>query len=198
MRLDEDARKKYEELVQIVNSTISSHTSQSEQISRKIVSNFSSITPPEIQSGFELSILEQGGIGGGRNIKPGNILLNWKRLLIDSADIALTISGSISIPWLVPLAGLVVWNKIWSLLNIEIDERHAVVLWTMWQNKDDENKIERKEILKQTNKTLRKHNRREMNKAELKLILDDLERMQCIERSNHDKLRLREWIKTRY
>lgn len=64
---------------------------------------------------MELLTIRQGGMGGGSSIKPGNIILNWRKLLIDGAESVLTIMGAASIPWMIPLAGIVVWNSVYSL-----------------------------------------------------------------------------------
>lgn len=143
-------------------------------------------------------MIKPGGVGGGRSLKPGNIWLNWKKLLIVGSESILTIAGAASVPWLIPLAGLVVWNKVWSLLTIEIDERHAAVIWTLWKNRDKEDRIEHDKILNLVNEELIKYNRLPMDEKELNNILSDLEKMECIEKDEKNKWWLREWVKTVY
>lgn len=138
------------------------------------------------------------GLGGGSSTKPGNIWLNWKKLLVAGSESILTFIGAVAVPWLIPLAGLVVWNKIWSMLTIEISERHAVVIWTMWLNKDSENCIEHRLILNLVNQELLKYNRPQMNQQELDEVLKDLEKMECIEKTEGNKWWLREWVKVVY
>ena len=106
--------------------------------------------------------------------------------------------GAIAIPWLIPLAGLIVWNKVWALSNLEMDERHAATIWTMWKNRDKENRIEHDIILNLVNEELSKYKRSPMGEEELKNILNDLEKMECIEKDEKNKWWLREWVKTTY
>jgi len=118
--------------------------------------------------------------------------------LVDGSESILTVAGAVAVPWLIPLAGLVVWNKIWSVLTVEITERHAVVIWTMWLNKDPENCVKGQAILNLVNKELSKYNRPKMNRRELNMVLEDLKKMECIEETEGNKWWLREWVKVDY
>jgi len=198
VKLEERVEAKRREIIKIVKNTIAPHFSNPDQLSIKIIDHFCEITPPEIDTTIYLLTIKPGGLGGARSSKLGNIRLNWKKLLIDGSEIILTISGAVVSPWLIPLAGLVVWNKVWSLLSIDIDERHAAVIWTMWKNRDDENCIENDKVLDLVNKELSEYNRPKMTEKELKDILKDLEEMECIERTEKNKWWLREWVKTTY
>jgi hypothetical protein len=199
MKLEEKAEEKRKELTDIVKGLIQNYDIQSkEEISSGIINHFLKITPPETELRMEFLTIRQGGIGGGSSTKPGNIWLNWRKLLVDGAESILTIVGAVAVPWLIPLAGLVVWNKVWSLLNIKIDERHAAVIWTMWKHRDEENCITKDKVLDLVNKELSEYNRPMMNEKELKDILKDLEEMECIEHTEENKWWLREWVKTTY
>ena len=201
MKLEREAEKKREELQNIIKSSFSQFNIYIENIhdiSQKIIEKFTDITPPEIDITIHLITMEHWS-RGARSSKPGNIWLNWRKLLIDGAESILTITGAAIVPWLIPLAGLIVWNKVWSLLNIEIDERHAVVIWVMWRNRDKENCIKEREILDAVNDELKKYNRPEMSPKELEDILKDLEKMECIEKiQDENKWWLREWVKVAY
>jgi len=207
MKLNKRAEEKKQEVFEIAKNTIAPHFSNPEKLSTKIIDHFCRITPPEIDDTPITKIdttlhiflnIQPGGLGGARSSKPGNILLNWRKLLIDASESILTIVGAVTVPWLIPLAGLVVWNKVWSLSSIEIDERHAAVIWTMWKNRDEENCIKNDKVLGLVNNELSKYNRPMMNEKELKDILKDLEEMECVESMEEDKWWLREWVKTTY
>ena len=200
MKLEKRAEEKKQEIFKIVENTIASHFSNPEQLSIKIIDHFCGITPPEIEIDTHHFIfdIKSGGLGGARSSKPGNIWLNWRKLLIDSSESILTIVGAVAVPWLIPLAGLVVWNKVWSLSSIKIDERHAAVIWTMWKNSDEENCIKNDKVLDLVNKDISKYNRPIMNEKELKDILKNLEEMKCIEGTEENKWWLRESVKTTY
>ena len=200
MKLEEKTKKKKEELQNIVKSLLSqfNNVGNIDKISREIIDRFAIITPPETDTILHLMTMEHWS-KGARSSKPGNIWLNWRRLLIDGAESILTIAGAVNIPWIIPLAGLVVWNKVWSLLNIEIDERHAVVIWVMWNNRDEENCVREEKIIVIVNNELKKYNRPQMTKEDLERILKDLEKMQCIEKiKDGNKWLLREQVKIVY
>jgi hypothetical protein len=199
MELEERAEEKRKELTDIVKNVIQIYDIQNrEKIASEIINHFVDITPPEIESSLNLITIRQSGLGGGSSTKPGNIWLNWRKLLVEGSESILTFIGAVAVPWLIPLAGLVVWNKIWSMLTIEISERHAVVIWTMWLNKDSENCIEHRLILNLVNQELLKYNRPQMNQQELDEVLKDLEKMECIEKTEGNKWWLREWVKVVY
>jgi len=199
MKLEERAEEKKEELTDIVKGVIQNYDIQNkDEISSAIIDHFVNITPPEMELRMDLITIRQGGMGGGSSTKPGNIWLNWRKLLAEGAESILTVVGAVAVPWLIPLAGLVVWNKVWSLASIKIDERHAAVIWTMWKNRDEENCIKNDKVLDLVNKNLSEYNRPIMNEKELKDILKDLEEMECIEATVENKWWLREWVKTTY
>ncbi len=201
MKLEKRAEEKKQEILEIAKNTIAPHFSNPEQLSTKIIDYFCEITPPEIDTTTTIHIIcdiKPGGLGGARSSKPGNIWLNWRKLLIDGSESILTIVGAVAVPWLIPLAGLIVWNKVWSLSSIKIDERHAAVIWTMWKNRHEENCIKNDKVLDLVNKDLSKYNRPMMNGKELKDILKDLEEMECIEGTEENRWWLREWVKTTY
>jgi hypothetical protein len=199
MKLEERAKEKRKELTDIVKDVIQNYDIQNkEKIASEIIDHFLNITPPEMELRMEILTLKQGGVGGGSSTKPGNIWLNWRKLLVEGSESILTFIGAVAVPWLIPFAGLVVWNKIWSMLTIEITERHSVVIWTMWLNRDSENCIEGQLILDLVNKELSKYNRPQMNQQELDMLLKDLEKMKCIEKTEENKWWLREWVKVVY
>ena len=199
MKLEERAKEKRGELTDIVKDVIQNYDIQNKgEISSAIIDHFVNIAPPEEELRMELLTIGQGGMGGGSSTKPGNIWLNWRKLLVEGAESILTVVGAVAVPWLISLAGLVVWNKVWSLASIKIDERHATIIWTMWKNRDEENYIKNDKLLDLVNKNLSEYNRPIMNEEELRDILKDLEEMGCIEATEENKWRLQEWVKTTY
>ena len=201
MKPEKRAEEKEQEILKITKDTIAPHFSNPEQLSLQIINHFCGITPPEIEidtKKYLIAGMKPGGLGGARCSKPGNIWLNWKKLLVDGSESILTIVGAVEVPWLIPLAGLVVWNKVWSLLSIRIDERHAAVIWTMWENRDEENCIKNDKVLYLVNKDLSKYNRLTINEEELRDISKDLEDMNCIKGTEENKWWLRESVETTY
>jgi uncharacterized protein YlbG (UPF0298 family) len=212
MKFDEKkAEEKRKELTYIVNGILQNYNIQNkEEISSIIIDHFvDDITPPETEHFVDditpsetklLSRLVIGpiGIGEGKSIKPGNILLNWRKLLVGVSETILTVTGAVAMPWLIPFAGLVVLDTILSLSTIEITERHAAVIWTIWSNRDLKNCVEGKAILKLVNKELKKYNLPKMNQKELDTILEELKKLKCIKEIEENKWCLREKVKVSY
>ena len=108
-----------------------------ETTARAVIDSFVQITPPEAAPTIvEFISLPSGGRGGGRSVKPGNLLLNMRKLFTAIASGVITTASVIGAPWTAPFAALVLWDRVWSGLNIDITEREAVLLWTMWNNRD--------------------------------------------------------------
>jgi hypothetical protein len=201
MKFDEKrAEVKRKELTYIVSGILQNYNIQNkEKISSIIIDLFvDDITPPETELIRYKLEMRPIGIGGGKSIKPGNILLNWRKLLVGASETILTVAGAVATPWLIPFAGIVVLNTILSLSTIEITERHAAVIWTIWSNRDPKNCVEGKVILKLVNKELQKYNRPKMNQKELDMVLKDLKKMKCIKEIEENKWCLREKVKVSY
>jgi len=201
MKFDEKrAEVKRKELTYIVSGILQNYNIQNkEKISSIIIDRFvDDITPPETELIRYKLEMRPIGIGGGKSIKPGNILLNWRKLLVGASETILTVAGAVATPWLIPFAGIVVLNTILSLSTIEITERHAAVIWTIWSNRDPKNCVEGKVILKLVNKELQKYNRPKMNQKELDMVLKDLKKMKCIKEIEENKWCLREKVKVSY
>ncbi|MEI8201755.1 MAG: hypothetical protein WCH34_02010 [Bacteroidota bacterium] len=123
----------------------------------------------------------------GKTIKIKNAFLNMKKLLIDSAEIALTISEVIATPYFIPLAALIIWNKAYSNIKIDLDQNHAIAIKLMWENRD----IEKDWINENKAFDLFNQNRKERNQNSYILddfitILTDLDKMQCIKKISSD------------
>lgn len=55
-------------------------------LARFVVDKFTSITAPEGSVSIGLVLLNPGGLGGATSRKPGNIILNWRRLFLALTD----------------------------------------------------------------------------------------------------------------
>jgi hypothetical protein len=99
---------------------------------------------------------------------------------------------------LIPLAGLVVWGKVRSLVDVRLDERHAAVMWTLWTNKNAENCIDPSKALGNVNEELQRYGRPVMNGEELDETLADLERIGCVKKVDDCRLLVEEGVKVTY
>lgn len=157
------------------------------------------ITPPECEvSSNRVITLQDDFTGGAKSTKLGNIKLDLKKLCILSSESIFPIVAATHMPWLIPFAVIVTCNRFWSLQNIQIIERDAAVIWTMWKNRDPEDCIKAKIILDSVNKELLDCARPPMSQKELEVIIKNLEKIKIIEKVDENTLRLIEEVKVTY
>lgn len=173
----------------------------SDRVATEVIRNFVTVTPPE-QPRVELRaiVMDMGGREGGVSTKPGNILLSMRKLVTILAGGVLTIATSLEAPWIAVLAALVVWDSVWSGLQVELTEREAAIIWTMWLNRDGENTIPDSSLLALVNGELSKYGRASLSHQQLADSLDRLKKIGCIKKSIKDCSCwwLQEWVSIDY
>lgn len=168
-------------------------SNQDKQIGKLLLENFISEIDNDVKKRSLLSIPENGaGRGVSRKIK--NISLNWKKLLVEGSDSILIVAGATAFPVLIPLAALVAWNKLYSLMDIEINELHATLLFAMWSDKNNEKPFKKETILNITNLQLIKQNKNAVVMSKISTLLDDLILIECIIKTSDDEYLLQEKI----
>lgn len=158
------------------------------------------IIPPicELSSHKAISIHE-GFVGGARSTKFGNIKLNLDKLCVLSYESVFPIVAATHTPWLIPFAALMIFNKLWSLQNIQITEREAIVIWVMWNKRDQKDcSIKTEEVLDLVNTELSSYARPQMTPQEFEIVIRNLEKMRCIEESKENKWHLLEEVQINY
>jgi len=171
------------------------------QVACQIIDNMIYIIPPEEEPiRFQFITITEGGKGRGRSIKPGNIILNMRKLFTAVAASGLAISASIAVPWTTPFAAIVIWDAVWSNLKAELSEREAAIIWTMWLNCDENNCLPHAGLLEMVNFKFTTYGRLMINQQELDDSLEILRRMGCIKRSKSDASLwwLCEWVKVNF
>ena len=198
----EQAEKKRRELQDLVAQALAKvQTDDAAQLAADTVGYFADITPPYGEaSRMELVTMLPGGRGGGTTTKPGNVVLNLHKLVRAIATGALTVAGTMAVPWTLIVGALVTWDNLWSCLELEINDVQACVLWSLWQACDHRNTIAKADVL-----TAVRHERevaglQPLSEREVVYALDDLVKMRCIGQSSSDPERwwLREWVKVKY
>jgi hypothetical protein len=186
--------EKRKELIQLVAEIVG----ENNKVASQIVDTFCSLTPPQDPPVvMHFITMNSGGYDGGESRKPGNLRLNWRKLLADSPDIGLNIAGVVATPYLVPLAALSLWNKLWGHSTIPLSKEHATVLCAMWQGRDTENRIENSQAFEKAGVLFSLYQWSSLNKQAFDQILVDLEGIECIE-CEDKSIWLREWVKITY
>jgi hypothetical protein len=196
-RVDIQAKK----VSDIINYTTGqlSNIENAENIANLTLQHFAEIEPPVEEYFIQLITLQtDSGVGGGNTIKPGNIFLSWKKLFLDGVEHYLTIAGAIATPYLIPLAALIVWNKVWALRKVEISENHAIVLSALWDIRNDKNIVDQPDRLQLVNNHFTKFTKKQLSLEEYNSIIDDLYKLKTVEYNKDGSLWLREWVKKSY
>ncbi len=141
-------RAKRAELIQIATAALDPHNIK---LAERLVDSFCSLTPPldppEVR---EYITIHSRGAGGGMSRKPGNLWLNWRKLVSEFGDLSLGVVGVAAEPKLVPLAALSILNKIWAHSAIQLSREHATVLYAMWQGRDKDNRLQEADAIKKS------------------------------------------------
>jgi hypothetical protein len=148
----ERAEQKRTELINIADKAILDYMQENDSkgseteiraIASLIIEKFAKVSPPEKEDFDTVSfiLLSAGGRGGGRSLKPGNVRLNMLKLMHALAGGVISVAAAVKAPWLVPFVAVRTWNDLWTSLNVNITEREAAILWTMWKYKDINNNM---------------------------------------------------------
>jgi hypothetical protein len=118
----------------------------------------------------------------GSSIKAENLFLDMRKLFVTTAEMALGILGSLATPWALLLVGIVALDSYSSILKVDLSEQEAVVLWTMWQRRDQQNCLPQNDLWGFVNDTLTQKNRGSLSPSDLDRALNRLREVKCIER----------------
>jgi hypothetical protein len=193
--------RKITEIAQIANrALITVGDSPDLNMALAIVRQFATVVPPETRITMDLVTMRPGGTGGGVTVKSGNVTLNMRKLIAAIAGGVLTAVGVSQAPWTAVFGALVVWDSLYSAGTIDLSEKEAAVMWTLWQLKDENNTVADAGLLRYVNITRRQFSRNELSQRELNSALTKLERIGTVERTSKGKSRwwLREWVRVAY
>lgn len=192
--------KKQKQLQELALSFIPKNVQKRDEMAKALIDTFVDLTPPLVDGGvFEMRMLtlKSEGISGGQSTKPGNIYLNFEKLLRLIPDIVLTIFGVTGPEWVLFFVALHIWSALWHESTIDIDQNHAMVMYAMWNKKDSRNRISEDDAFDATNSHLSKYGIQPLAKKQFTAIIDNLCKMECVELSE-GIIWLREWVKTTY
>ena len=179
----------------------SSVTGPPESVAEEIVDLVCAITPPppaEVLT--HLITVGVGGRRGGASTKLGNVLLSPRKLLTMVGKTTLGVTGLLAKPWIAPFVVLVLWDDLYSRLKVEISEREANVVWTLWINRDAESYVSKAALLSLVNSERRLLDRAALSQQELDDALAILKKMKCITESRNrpDSWFICEWVQVKF
>lgn len=124
-----------------------------------------------------------GGIGGGRLRSTRNLLLNWGAVLGAGTSVVQAVATTSGPPWLLVLGVLPVAQQFFPALDRQLSERHAAVLWTLWQHGAATNRVPDVSLRGLVDQSLAQYGCPLMPTLELERVLADLEQLRCVERT---------------
>jgi len=191
--------KKRHELLALSQSSVPSSVEAGEDIAEFLIDKFIHIEPPAIEFALYFMTIAAKNCYDGVSRKPGNIVLNWRKLMDVIPDSIVAVATSVSVPsWVLPFVGLYVWNKIWCGSEEKLTEIEATIIYALWKNRNrNNNKISEDSSFKKTNLARREMNLLELSRTEFDLGINRLLKMRCIEIEN-GVIWLREWVKIEY
>jgi hypothetical protein len=170
----------------------------SAEMKSRILDSFCALTPPiNPPALMTLVTIQSAGKGGGVSRKLGNLRLNWKKLFSELSDVILTTVGANDHPYLIPLAALSLWNKLWAHSHIKLTKELASTLFVMWQKCDTSHEISKKKAYAEANDLFRTFGWPSITLIDFDDYIKSLIDMQCVEMKGN-QLWLREWVKVTY
>ena len=200
MEDNEALHRKQDELRQLAREAASLVGAREADADANLVSrSFARLTPPdEPQAEVHFITMSALGRGGGRSRKPGNVYLNWRKLIDVVPDVTLAGTGMLTSPiWVLPFIGLYLWAKLWRAAEEDISEVDATVIYALWKSKGGARTISEDEGFDKTNSVRIAAGAEPISREHYHAAVNRLLKMECIEISD-GQIWLREWVRIAY
>lgn len=163
-------------------------------------SRFISISPP-LEEPPMMQFLTMDSLRNykdGSSIKPGNILLNIRKLIEAIPEVVSIGAGMACDNHIVTVCGaLSLWLKLRDIATINISKEQAFVIVALWRNCNSRHKISLDDGYTATNDLLKQYGELEITSLKYNMIIDSLAKIECIELTE-EIIWLREWISKNY
>lgn len=191
--------QKKQEIHQLLQSAHGKLSSEDQDIIGMVERSFIKLTPPtETDMIIKCITASPSGFGDGYSRKPGNIVLNWAKLANLVPDIIITVASGATAPsWLLFFICLDVWNKLWCNSKEELTEVEAIIICSLWQNRNHENKIPADKGFAKTNTSMKKYDRNPISRKVFENSITRLVNIGAIELES-GVIWLREWVRVKY
>lgn len=165
-----------------------------------VKSGFISISPP-LQEPPMMQLLTMDSLRNyknGRSIKPGNILLNIRKLIEAIPEVISIGAGMVCDNHIVTVCGaLSLWLKLRDIATINISKEQAFVIVALWRSFNPNHEISLDDGYIATNNLFKQYGEPEITNLKYNMIIDSLVKMKCIELTE-EIIWLREWISKDY
>lgn len=165
-----------------------------------VKSGFISILPP-LEEPPMMQFLTMDSLRNykdGSSIKPGNILLNIRKLIEAIPEVVSIGAGMVCDNLVVTICGaLSLWLKLRDIATINISKEQAFVIVALWRNCDSNHKISLDDGFVASNNLLGQYGEPEITSLKYNMIIDSLVKIECIELTE-ENIWLREWISKKY
>ncbi|MGY2963139.1 hypothetical protein ACVWZP_004088 [Pseudomonas sp. TE36184] len=200
MEYDQEAMAaKRKQLEDFVKLAFDGHGESYSQVAIRALDAFTMLSPP-VESEQYIQYIAVGSSrgSGGSSRKPGNLLLNWKKLMDIIPDISIASAGVAgSQTWLAALIGLYVWNKVWRGAEEPLSDIEATTILALWKSKDARRRISEEMGLEKTNEWRQILSLPPLTTDQYREVINRLLKMQCIKMDN-GIIWLCEWVKVGY
>jgi hypothetical protein len=199
MSYDEKALEaKKAEITAIAEGAIEKLTGDSERVANSVIEAFATLTPPERPPmSLDLIVMGLGPRPSAASRKPGNIVLNWRKLVEIIPDATLAATGAKESSWLMLLAALYIWNKLWRAAEEKLTDIEATIILALWKNKNADKKISMDGGYEKANAVRSGFNLSPISRITYEHAINRLLELGCVELEN-DWLWLREWVRVKY
>jgi hypothetical protein len=194
-----DPRIVKQDLFQVLLEPISSNPHK-EYIANHVVNTSFTITSAVIEhwpnyggAGIGDIMMRPNGLGGGTSRKPGNIIIDMRKLMNEVFDGSISAGGVYLSKYLLILTVLNVFRKVYKLREVHLEERQAILLALLWKYKKVEpNTIRPNNLLTNVNSWFNQLNRGGVSDIELWMLMDDLSNLKCIRLNKNGTVSLTE------
>lgn len=168
--------------------------------SNLVKSGFVSISPP-LEEPPMMQFLTMDSLRNykdGSSIKPGNILLNIRKLIEAIPEVVSIGTGMVCDNLIVTICGaLSLWLKLRDIATINISREQAFVIVALWRNCNSNHKISLNDGFIATNDLFNQYGEPEITSLKYNMIIDSLVKIESIELTE-EIIWLREWISKEY
>lgn len=147
------------------------------------------LTPPQEPESFQILTLRAGAPWRGKSVKVGNIGLNVRGFLATVASGALSALSVATHPWTLPLACLVLLDRLANTISVELTEIDAGIAWAMWLNRDDAGYVADDRLERIVNDEMMDKSRPELSSKEIRDRVERLRGLGCIRQLEVQPLR---------